>query len=315
MLEELFTAYGCTITRVGTGNETIACYRIRCKSINLDTSFNWYTNDNPIGKTLKGTLHGLLAVLFNGSTFDQYEVYDETKLQAFIRSHYVVLTPDEKLNSVLEYIQSLTTFDGQTVVLKRPTEIIIAKMYFYNVNEWSFYLSSTIEQGYVSERTISSPSPDPTTIKSHRLTVKGLSQLIKINASKKSKVCFIAMAFVSDMFEVLEDAIKPALTNTGFNHYVVSEEHVDSDKTLNDAIIAGIKKARFTIADFTYHRGGVYFEAGYALGRGQKVIYTCREDEMSKAHFDIRNYQHIVWSNASDFKQKLINKIEAFIKE
>jgi hypothetical protein len=36
---------------------------------------------------------------------------------------------------------------------------------------------------------------------------------------------------------------------------------------------------------------------------------------MSKAHFDIRNYQHIVWKESSDLKQKLIDKIEAFIED
>jgi nucleoside 2-deoxyribosyltransferase len=84
-------------------------------------------------------------------------------------------------------------------------------------------------------------------------------------------------------------------------------------KTINDAIIAGIKKSRFTIADFTQHKAGVYFEAGYALGRGQKVIYTCRADEIANAHFDTRNYQHIVWENSEDLKQKLIDKITAFV--
>ncbi len=37
---------------------------------------------------------------------------------------------------------------------------------------------------------------------------------------------------------------------------------------------------RFMIADFTGHRGGVYFEAGFAHGLGIPVIWTCREDQL-----------------------------------
>ena len=107
----------------------------------------------------------------------------------------------------------------------------------------------------------------------------------------------------------------PSIVECGYDPYIVDSVEVDSDKTINDAIIAGIKKSKFTIADFTDHRNGVYFEAGFALGRGQKVIYMCREDDMVNSHFDLRNYQHIVWKDAADLRIKLKNKIEAFIND
>ena len=34
-------------------------------------------------------------------------------------------------------------------------------------------------------------------------------------------------------------------------------------------------------------RGGVYFEAGFALGLGKTVFLTCREDRTKAVHFDI----------------------------
>ena len=147
------------------------------------------------------------------------------------------------------------------------------------------------------------------------ITVEGLTALAKINEQKNSRYCFVAMSFDSTLKSAYSQAIAPAIRETGFLPLIVSEEHVESDKTINDAILAGIKKARFTIADFTQHRPGVYFEAGYALGRGQKVIYTCREDDIKNAHFDLRNNQHILWRESEDFKKKLVDKIEAFIKE
>ena len=63
----------------------------------------------------------------------------------------------------------------------------------------------------------------------------------------------------------------------------------------------------------TGQRQGVYFEAGYALGMGIPVIWTCRSDEIDKCHFDTRQYNHIVWETAGDLKEKLTNRILATI--
>jgi len=43
------------------------------------------------------------------------------------------------------------------------------------------------------------------------------------------------------------------------------------------------------VADYTGQVNGVYFEAGFALGLGLKVVPTCREDEISKLHFNIKD--------------------------
>jgi len=124
----------------------------------------------------------------------------------------------------------------------------------------------------------------------------------------------VAMSFDSDLRAIYDQAIVPALVASGFESLRIDDNTVTSETTINDAMLAAIKKSRFTIADFTRHKKGVYFEAGYALGRGQKVIYTCHEDEINDAHFDTRNYPHIVWKDAEDLKKKLIDRIEVFIK-
>lgn len=80
-----------------------------------------------------------------------------------------------------------------------------------------------------------------------------------------------------------------------------------------DVIIAEIRKSRFIVADFTNHRGGVYFEAGYALGLGLPVIWTCRDDDKDGLHFDTRQYNHILWTDESDLFEKLRRRIEATI--
>ena len=61
-------------------------------------------------------------------------------------------------------------------------------------------------------------------------------------------------------------------------------EHVGK---IDDEIIAQIRSSAFLVADFTGHRGGVYFEAGYAMGRDLPVpVWTCRKDEMAQLHFE-----------------------------
>jgi len=256
-----------------------------------------------------------MAVLANGVILDYKEVYDNNKLSALINDNYVRLTPEAKLDAVLEYVNNQSSYEGEVIRIKYPSLLETVRMYFTNDDEWVFYLRNAIRQEFIRQQEVEFPSQPYETEYEHNLTIDGLSRLIKINESKTSKFCFVAMAFTHDMREVYKDAIEVAITNTGFVPYIVSDVNVDSDKTINDAIIAGLKKSRFTIADFTYHKDGVYFEAGYALGRGQKVIYSCRSDEMDKAHFDIRNYQHVVWNDTADFKKKLISKIEAFIMD
>ncbi len=91
----------------------------------------------------------------------------------------------------------------------------------------------------------------------------------------------------------------------------------DHNNKIDDEIIAEIRRSRFVVADFTHgksgHRGGVYFEAGFAKGLNLAVIFTCREDLINEVHFDTRQYNHIVWTadNLDDFKKRLSQRISA----
>ena len=65
------------------------------------------------------------------------------------------------------------------------------------------------------------------------------------------------------------------------------------------------------VADFTGGRGGVYYEAGYAQGLGIPVVWTCRQDYFDKegVHFDTQQYNHIVWDDPADLREKLKNRL------
>lgn len=60
-------------------------------------------------------------------------------------------------------------------------------------------------------------------------------------------------------------------------------------------------------------RGGVYFEAGFALGLGKTVFLTCREDRTKAVHFDIDHLKRLQWETPEDLRKQLKNSIKAVL--
>ncbi len=138
-----------------------------------------------------------------------------------------------------------------------------------------------------------------------------LDSLRKANADENQG--FVAMWFDDEMQKVYKNAIAPAIINAGYEaHRVDQREH---NGKIDDEIILQIRKSRFVVADFTGHRGGVYYEAGFAQGLNLEVFWTCLKEDVSKLHFDIRQYNCIVWekNNVDEFKNRLSNRIEAVL--
>lgn len=78
--------------------------------------------------------------------------------------------------------------------------------------------------------------------------------------------------------------------------------------------MADLRRSEVIVADFTHHKGGVYFEAGFALGLDRTVVFTCRRDEFREGagvHFDTRPYNHLLWSfdALDEFKANLIGRL------
>jgi nucleoside 2-deoxyribosyltransferase len=146
------------------------------------------------------------------------------------------------------------------------------------------------------------------------VTVSGWNRLTNLESVAgriTSKQVFVAMSFDDSLTAAFKDGITKALTLASYEPMRVDlKEHNDK---ICDVIISEIRRSKFLVADFTLHRPGVYFEAGYALGLGLPVIWTCRQDEVEKAHFDTRQYNHIVWKDPDELCEKLKRRIEATI--
>jgi len=159
------------------------------------------------------------------------------------------------------------------------------------------------------------------------LTLQGLNRLetggVPVSAPETA---FVAMWFGTEVDDVYEKGIKPAIKKAGYKPLRINEK-LHTNK-IDDEIIAEIRRARFLVCDLTcgmgkdsedtataIARGSVYYEAGFAKGLDTPVIWTCRKDLIKHAHFDVRQYMMIEWEQGKeeDLKDKLVNLIRAVI--
>ena len=148
-----------------------------------------------------------------------------------------------------------------------------------------------------------------------RVTVKGYTRLTDRATNPDSAQAFVAMWFADEMETVYKTGIEPAVKQAGYDPMRIDRKP-DVVK-IDDEILAEIRRSRFLVADMTHGesgpRGGVYFEAGFALGLGLPVLYSCRSDKIDEIHFDTRQYYHIKWDTPEDLRDELIKRIGAIV--
>ena len=149
------------------------------------------------------------------------------------------------------------------------------------------------------------------------VTVEGHARVAEQVANTQSFRAFVAMWFDPSMNDAFEVGIRPAIEAAGYEPVRIDQkEHINK---IDDEIIAEILRSRFLVADFTQGsdgaRGGVYYEAGFAHALGIPVIFTCRGTSLKDLHFDTEHYNHIVWTDEDELREKLKNRILAVIGE
>ena len=145
------------------------------------------------------------------------------------------------------------------------------------------------------------------------LSARGWSRVAELEREQgrlASLQAFVAIR-LSDGWEAIYAGIENGVRAAGYEPYVMpKKEHV---QRIDDLIISEIRRSRFLVADFTGQRQSVYFEAGFAVGLGIPVIWTCRKDEIDKLHFDTRQYNHIDWESPAELAERLEQRIRAVI--
>lgn len=207
----------------------------------------------------------------------------------------------ERADKLLLKLEKITKYAGQDISISNSW---ISWGWFLNSDELGETLRFLTDCKRIEQRSMSI----------FRIAPAGwehLEKLKQVNAD--SEQGFVAMWFDKSMQEVYDIAISEGIIDAGYRpHRVDLTEHADK---IDDEIIAQIRRSRFVLADFTGHRGGVYFEAGFAKGLGLEVFWTCRKDEIDDLHFDIRQYNCIDWESdkLADFRKRITNRIESVI--
>jgi nucleoside 2-deoxyribosyltransferase len=135
--------------------------------------------------------------------------------------------------------------------------------------------------------------------------------------------CFIACAFgQEDVDNIYSKTILPVLKENRIIPLRVDK--INHNKNIDQKIVELIKSADFCIADLTYARPSVYYEAGYIHGQNKEVIFTVRKDHFKptsedptgnyRIHFDLITKNIIDWTQPNNaFKQRLKARIKLVI--
>lgn len=192
--------------------------------------------------------------------------------------------PIDQIDKLLLSLEKKASHFGQIMTYDCNTNF--PEAYAKNPDEYFHLLKNAYYREYV-ECNCSNPQG------SIELKWKGATRIAQLRRSDvNSNQAFVAMWFHPRTKDVFDNGIEPALEATDFKAVRIDKK--EFNLKIDDEIIASIKKSGLVIADVTGHRQGVYFEAGYAMGLGIQVIWTCCEKFIKTAHFDTRQYNHIL---------------------
>jgi nucleoside 2-deoxyribosyltransferase len=143
------------------------------------------------------------------------------------------------------------------------------------------------------------------------ITVDGWKRIDSLRARQpNSRQAFVAMWFADEMKGPWERGFKPGVEDSKY-YTAFRVDLAEYNERIDDHIVAELRRSGLVVADFTGNRGGVYFEAGFGLGLGVPVIFTCRSDCIDAVHFDTRQYNHIVWDTPEQLRKRLNDRIAA----
>jgi nucleoside 2-deoxyribosyltransferase len=197
-----------------------------------------------------------------------------------------------------------TEYFGQEITIDFNIDYPIT--FSTNPDEFSNIFDAVKDMGLIESRMIAGGVQYPT------ITVAGWEKYEEIKRSGPlSNKCFVAMSCNDDLKDAYDNGIKKAVEEAGYQPVFI--ERKQHNEKICDLIIANIRECKFLVADVTGQRQNVYYEAGFAHGLDRQVIWTCKKDDIKNAHFDTRQYNHILWENAEDLRKKLLNRIKATI--
>lgn len=141
------------------------------------------------------------------------------------------------------------------------------------------------------------------------LTQKGWEEALKLTIPKGDKTCFIAIRDDSSgLLECFQQIIIPQIEKQGIDAVLA-----DSSAGKVGGTRRQIAQCDVMIADFTLPHREIYFEAGYAEGRGVPVIYTLHMESEDKAELllpeEALRSETIVWHSPEELAELLSTRL------
>lgn len=125
-----------------------------------------------------------------------------------------------------------------------------------------------------------------------------------------NKKVFIAMCF-DDSMKKARGQIISAIRSCGYEPMIINNK--EHNNQILPEIFKEIENSEFVVADLTGQRGGVYFEAGYAVAKNKDLILCCEKEEEKDIHFDVKQINTIFWENEQQLHAKLAKRIRETI--
>jgi len=238
-------------------------------------------------------------------------------VKRFPKGHQIVIRGMLNLSRMVKHPMDLIPWDSDTFQYALFTPQDRVKSFLQELQELGYVRSESGAQGF------SGISIRPN-------GWEHIQEWERQGASKPSKQAFVAM-WSDDSMHAYEKAIKDGIKDAKYECMIIKDKEHNND--ICDEIIAEIRKSRFIVADFTAGccencdtcekqqtcqdkvrpRGGVYFEAGFAMGLGIPVIWVVRDDQLPQIHFDTRNYKYVTYKTPEELQTRLRQRIEATI--
>ncbi len=233
-------------------------------------------------------------------------IFTSESVPTFLSSSGIPRDPIDQQDIVLEYAKEHQRQIAEFIEYSSSAATDYSLVFARNPEEFLYLFRVLSDQQLLDEP----PGRDPSRRTSFRITTDGWKRLRELKkAGGDPDRAFVAMSFTEELLPAWEQGIKPALEELGFTPVRIDQTH--GEDKIDDRIMAEIRKSGLMVADFTGQRGGVYFEAGFAVGLGIPVVWTCRQDDIEQAHFDTRQQQHLLWETPEELKEKLMNHIAA----
>lgn len=300
----------CTICKTpispnAMGFKDVNCYEVKCPYcglVDMTENMKAILEANPYFPNLsfwireQNDVNDIVPVLTEDKIQEYFNIPDK-----LLRNRYEVFIQDSAKEKEIVFYDD--NYNTENIDLCKIT-------WSKTNNDLRILINKALTENHIS---LKAQYTDRTT---YIITFDGLEYLESLGYQTVSNKIFMAFQFNDEMKKQFEGPIRRAVADASENKLEavrVSSSTTDHDTKIDDELIAMIKSSKAVIADFTGNRTAVYYEAGYAMGLGIPVIWTCRDTDIDDLSFDTRQYPHIIWKDEDDLYKQVVNRLKAKI--